>query len=93
MWLPDTARAAFVCRTCLMEFTDRERMQFQHHVVRCYEEHETEIQAARAPRREFDAPVDQEWADYNETLRARGIDPDRQYDPKFKRSVKRLRES
>jgi L-rhamnose isomerase len=98
LWIPDSAKpielqAAYFCRVCKAEFTERERFQYEHHVVRCGEENHDALMAERAELRKWNTEVDPEWGDYNRDLQARGIDPMRQYDRQFKKSARRLRES
>lgn len=93
LWLPDSAKAAFYCRACKAEFTERERVAYTEHVIRCAEDTVDEFAGQRAPLQGWNTEVDPEWGEYNRELQRRGVDPDRQYDPVFKKSAKRLRES
>ena len=35
LWLPDTAKWAYVCRLCKTRFTKREERAYERHVVAC----------------------------------------------------------
>lgn len=98
LWIPDSARPleltpAYFCRVCKAEFTERERFQYEKHVMRCGEEHHDKLMEERQRLREWNKPVDPEWQAYNRGLEERGIDPLEQYNPKYKTSARRLRES
>lgn len=83
----------FFCRICKHPFGEDEMHQFEHHVIRCAQEHEEQLRE-RSPRHSrFAEAPDPEWRDYNEALIAQGLDPMVQYSRGRKSNIRRARES
>jgi hypothetical protein len=77
---------------CRQEFGDVQAL-VNHVENECWPVHGDELEATAKRRADFHRAPDPEWEAYNDDLRRRGIDPDKQFDRRLKHGHRRLRES
>ena len=83
----------FRCRVCDAAFGEDEMHQFEHHVIRCAEANEEALMAKAPSRNPIFAPLDPEWQQYNDKLRADGQNPEVQYNRGRRSGIRRASES
>lgn len=94
LWLPPSqTRPGFIghCNVCGSDFGSRPA--YTLHVVKCAEAHGQELLELQADVRRFNAAPDPEWQDYNEGLKAQGLDPEIQYARGRRSNIRRASES
>lgn len=84
-------RPGFQCRMCDAPFWTLPALE--SHVIKCSEDHASELAVAQAWWRDFYGTVDPEWEQYNESLRRQGLDPEVQYARGRKSDIRRASES
>jgi len=96
IWVPESVapQPMFICRICGEQIPLESPRAQVDHVVRCSEEHQSQLEALSPVRRlaEWNTHLDPDWAAYNENLKASGQDPEVQFNRRRRSNIRRASE-